>query len=565
MPIIYPTTDQIGAPTQFGDSGAEPNAISSFDELIIAEDIAVVSLANIAIRADGAGFSNFSAFILGSVHGAGDAIFLDADDTFVYKFEVTVTETGVVTSTNAFALYIGSNANASSARDSTFVLNQGLVSGARGNLVFFAEEATVQNSGRMQATADGTFLNSGLQILFVDNATVDNSGVIASASGTGRTLADYGTSQYDDIAALSFDLVDNVRLTNTGTLVAPLVGLTSSARVTEKITNDGTINGHVYLSGQAAVSGKFTNTGQINGDVMTNSGDDLMRNTGSVDGNVDMGDGIDQLRNAGTLSGNVSLGNNADTYRGYGGRVEGTIDGGNDADTYFVDQADATINDTGVSGDDSVFARSDVLNATGIEHIQLRGGGNFEVVADDSANFVLGNIGNNRITGVAGNDTLSGREGDDILLGGDDNDLLLGGGGNDELNGGAGNDNLRGGIGDDTLIGGAGRDTYRGQIGADTLVWTAVANMSTGTTNADVVQGFERGVDVLDVSAIDLDASFAFLGTGAFTASGDMEVRYTVNSAGQAIVSFDEDGDGTEDGRIIVRDTPVLSADDFVL
>ena len=70
------------------------------------------------------------------------------------------------------------------------------------------------------------------------------------------------------------------------------------------------------------------------------------------------------------------LGSDDDTFDGFGGTVSGTIDGEDGSDTYFIDQADAAIADSGASGTDSLFARSDVLNATGIEEITLAGAAN---------------------------------------------------------------------------------------------------------------------------------------------------------------------------------------------
>ncbi len=483
--------------------------------------------------------------IYGSVFALANAVSLQGNvgsgssGTNVGNNTLYVGETGVVQSVATVGVFIyGTDAK---------VTNLGQIVGVTGGILASSDGAVIENHGSVHVLGDPDDSNAheGIQLqVSTGSGSILNTGTVSAPVGVSASTPD-------------------VVFRNTGTItsIATTAVALGNSTGTYQMFNSGQIFGEVDVNGTM----RFMNSGVIDGLVESYIRHDRLDNSGTIRGDVDLSSGNDTLINTGEIIGDVSLGSGTDTYRGYGGRVTGTIDGEEDADTYFVDQADATINDTGVSGDDSVFARSDVLNATGIEHIQLRGGGNFEAVGDGGANLVVGNAGNNRISGGAGNDTLSGLAGDDILLGEDDNDVLLGGAGNDELEGGAGVDNLRGGTGDDTLTGGAGKDTYRGQIGADTLVWKAVANMSTGTTNADVVQGFERGVDVLDVSAIDLDASFAFLGTGAFTASGDMEVRYSVNGAGQAIVSFDEDGDGVEDGRIVVRDTAELSADDFLL
>jgi len=77
------------------------------------------------------------------------------------------------------------------------------------------------------------------------------------------------------------------------------------------------------------------------------------------------------------------------------------------------------------------------------------------------------------------------------VLGGAGTDLLIGGGGADRLEGGDGNDWLQGGGGADLLIGGAG---------ADRFVIAALGDSSAGA--ADTIQGFESGVDKIDLTAI---------------------------------------------------------------
>ena len=90
----------------------------------------------------------------------------------------------------------------------------------------------------------------------------------------------------------------------------------------------------------------------------------------------------------------------------------------------------------------------------------------------------------------------SGGLGDDTLIGSDFADFLVGGAGNDSLEGGAGADSLVGGADNDTLAGGAGIDALllnEGVSGADTVVSTAL-----GIADADIVSGFDAGVDRFD-------------------------------------------------------------------
>lgn len=77
------------------------------------------------------------------------------------------------------------------------------------------------------------------------------------------------------------------------------------------------------------------------------------------------------------------------------------------------------------------------------------------------------------------------------VVGGTGTDLLIGGAGSDRLEGGDGNDWLQGGGGADLLIGGAG---------ADRFVIAAPGDSSAAA--ADTIQGFESGVDKIDLTAI---------------------------------------------------------------
>ncbi len=85
----------------------------------------------------------------------------------------------------------------------------------------------------------------------------------------------------------------------------------------------------------------------------------------------------------------------------------------------------------------------------GIEHVELRGTADHDVVGDDGANRLYGNAGDNGLWGEAG---------DDLLAGGAGEDLLYGGAGDDLLDGGEGADMLYGGAGDDTYLLGLAED-----------------------------------------------------------------------------------------------------------
>ena len=85
----------------------------------------------------------------------------------------------------------------------------------------------------------------------------------------------------------------------------------------------------------------------------------------------------------------------------------------------------------------------------GIEHVELRGEADHDLLGDGGANQLSGNAGDNMIWGGAGDDLLAGGAGEDLLYGGDGNDLLDGGDGADMLYGGAGDDTFLLGLAED--------------------------------------------------------------------------------------------------------------------
>lgn len=123
------------------------------------------------------------------------------------------------------------------------------------------------------------------------------------------------------------------------------------------------------------------------------------------------------------------------------------------------------------------------------------------IVGDDNANSLLGTTAPELVQGLGG---------DDILSADDNGDLLSGGEGADTLNGDDGDDLLLGGIGADVLRGGLGIDAYIGGAGADRLIGDADGTLDRFLVDgfgadADVIEGFEYGTDVLNVHPL-LDA-----------------------------------------------------------
>jgi len=121
---------------------------------------------------------------------------------------------------------------------------------------------------------------------------------------------------------------------------------------------------------------------------------------------------------------------------------------------------------------------------------------------------------------LRGIENVAGDSGNDRLKGTDRANELDGNGGNDRLLGRVGNDTLRGGDGDDVLIGGKGRDLLTGGEGADLFVFRTGHTASTAG-RADVIAGFEQGIDRIDLRGIDASASAAR--NNAFTFGGEAD------------------------------------------
>lgn len=236
----------------------------------------------------------------------------------------------------------------------------------------------------------------------------------------------------------------------------------------------------------------------------------------------------------------VLIGNDAgNVLRGGGGADRMT--GGLGNDFYFVDNAgDQVLGEVGYSAGGGI----DTVR-TFISYVQPE---NIELVR-------LGFVGDTANLNATGNDAPG------TLVGNAGRNVLVGRGGNDQINGNAGDDTLTGNTGVDTLVGGAG---------ADVFVYTAYADSRAGVAARDVINGLDRGADVIDLSGIDANTgvagnqAFSFIGTAAFSGAGQVRLQ-SLGGANAVLVEADHNGDGQADLQIFVNLTTVLGAGDFIL
>ena len=188
-------------------------------------------------------------------------------------------------------------------------------------------------------------------------------------------------------------------------------------------------NGNDNLSGLGAPGGVSIDGGPGNDLITGSTHNDSLNGNGGND-NLNGGEGNDFL-NGGEGGDRMSGGGGIDQVS-YADRLIGvniTLDGvANDGTPARA--ATATEPARPAEGD----------NVIGDVEKLLGSRGNDRIIANDAANTISGNLGNDYIDARGGNDVVEGGEGNDEIHGGAGNDKLYAGKGNDKLYGDDGND-----------------------------------------------------------------------------------------------------------------------------
>ena len=182
---------------------------------------------------------------------------------------------------------------------------------------------------------------------------------------------------------------------------------------------------------------------------------------------------------------------------------------------------------------------------------------------------VVLNLATGVVTGGSGRDRLERVEN---ATGSSLGDTLVGSAGANVLRGGAGNDRLSGGDGNDRLVGGTGRDTLLGGNGRDVFDFDATDETGLDSGTWDVIRGFVRGQDRIDLSTI--DANTATAANEAFTTLTVGGAWTGAMSGGAGRLYFDRvngvlygntDGDAEAEFAIQLTGLTALSVGDLIL
>ena len=323
-----------------------------------------------------------------------------------------------------------------------------------------------------------------------------------------------------------------------------------------------------------------------------------------------------------------------------GGDGDDTLYGGAGDDYYVLSAGNDVIIDTsgrnGISSAADIDLSVSGLNA--FHRALLLGEGSADITGNSQDNTLEGNTADNLIYGSTGRDTIYGWSGDDVPYGGGEADVIIGWAGADTIFGGdgddilsyassaravnvnlatnqargghaegdvfsqiegvvgstgadtlrgstghnyfdgsSGNDIIYGGAGNDTIAGSWGKDALYGDAGRDSFLFNRLQDMTTSTNTTDVIFGFARGQDKIDLSAIDAitasaasNDAFVFRGKAGFGTNPAGEVRFQqFNPSGTAndytLVHIDTDADRAAEGVIKVMGLHNFTAGDFIL
>lgn len=221
----------------------------------------------------------------------------------------------------------------------------------------------------------------------------------------------------------------------------------------------------------------------------------------------------------------------------HGGTGRDRMEGGAGNDLYLVDNASDSVIEAAGSGTDTVQSWVNFAMVANVEVLRLQGEADLAGVGSNADEALVGQSGDNVLRGMGGADVITAK------------------------------------AGDDELIGGEGLDWLVADAGADVFIYEALEDSLPGQTNRDLINGFEHGLDLIDLSDIDAnldisgDQAFAFIGGADFDVGTLGQLRFHTWGQGNdyGILEADVNGDGQADFQIFVNQTDEMFVTDFIL
>ena len=507
MSIVYYTTNSIGAGVRIF-----PSAGNTY---FIARDVIIGSTDNRAISTDlGQGSGSINLIIEGVVSGEEEGIYLSNSEGTI-DATIVIDDEGAVYSATQEAIAVDSLQFVPGGTMS--LTNEGTVRGAGAGVSGVRlDEMFITNSGEISTTAaDGSaYAVIGLTAGFY----LANTGVISAVGGAGAI----GASVYLEDQVGSAFIVEN-----SGTIIGGNVGAIMTAFMADQITNDGLIEGDIYLSFQET-EGLYDATA------------DIITNSGSIFGDVYFGEAEDQfIGETGEIIGTIYGLGGDDLIKS--GSADDMINGGEGADEMWGGAGSDT-----ASYEDSLEGVRVSLNA---------GAGWFGDAQGDELHEIENLIGSTK------KDTLIGSASANIIDGGVNDDIISGLGGNDRLFGGNSEDNILGGSGNDYISGDRHQDRLTGGTGEDVFAFLDLIDSGPLQSERDNITDFTQGEDLIDLTELG-DLTF---GGSSFTGVAGEIIHYFVAADTRTVVEVDIDGDSNADFAILLSNAAItMTAADFL-
>lgn len=325
----------------------------------------------------------------GSITGSATGIQLVADNGLVSG---QVTNSGFITGKETGVQIGGSYSGGNWSLGGNYAIsNSGEISGGMHAISALGSGNSIANFGLLSTGLGGS------SVVYIDSLigeanVVSNSGTISSLSSSAPAI-------------LSNDGNETIE-NNVGGLIKGDLTLGDG---TDRVENDGTIDGNVDTGSSTATGDFVLNTGKILGEVFMSDGEDILWNAGFIGGELHMGGvAFDSVTNLGTIVGGI----------GFGDGLDELINSGTVGGALFKAGGDGTVTNTGTIA--AIFFYDSTVGGN-----RVTNSGVIRQLVDFSGSTAAGRIDNSGAIGTdvlmgLGNDTLDndpgGTIGGDVFL-----------------------------------------------------------------------------------------------------------------------------------------------------